>query len=154
MIQPLRTLHRRVFVALVFVLPGLLVAGLEARRPSVTSNVRVGQVPGSAHLVRKSDALWQKHAMQTEFYDDAKRPGEIQVALHPALELNEPDLLFYWSAVQPAGNSVPAAAQLLGPFVAGKAFALPSNIDRTGYLVLFSAAHQTVFDTAKVEKLP
>jgi hypothetical protein len=152
MIQPLRAVHRRAFVALAFVLPAVLAAGLGARRPRVPSDVRFGQVPGSAHLVRKSDALWQKHSIQTEFYSD--RSGDIQVTLRPAQQLNEPDLLLYWSAEQPTGDSLPAGAQLLGSFVAGKAFTLPLNSDRAGYLVLLSLPHQSLSDSAKVEKLP
>jgi hypothetical protein len=92
--------------------------------------------------------------MQTEFYNDSNRLGDIQVALHPAQELNEPDLLLYWSVEQPTGDFLPATAQLLGPFAPGKAFTLPLNVDRAGYLVLFSLPHETVFDKAKVEKLP
>ena len=33
MIQPLRVIHRRAFVALAVVLPAILLIGLEARRP-------------------------------------------------------------------------------------------------------------------------
>ena len=152
MIQPLRTVHRRAFVALAFVLPAVLVVGLESRR--MPSRVQVLQLPSSACLVRESDTLWQMHTIQTAFYSDSNRSGDIQVALRPAQELNEPDLLLYWSVEQPTGDSLPAAAQLLGPFAAGKAFTLPLNVDRAGYLILFSLAHQSLIATAKVEKLP
>jgi len=54
------------------------------------------------------------HTIQTAFYSDSNRSGDIQVALRPAQELNEPDLLLYWSVEQPTGDSLPAAAQLLG----------------------------------------
>ena len=154
MIQPLRTVHRRAFVALAFVLAAVLVAGLGARLPRVPSRVQVFQLPSSAYLVRKSDTLWQTHTIQTEFYSDSNRSGDIQVALRPSQELKEPDLLLYWSVEQPTRDSLPAAAQLLGPFAAGKVFGLPLNVDRAGYLVLFSLAHHGLFDTAKVEKLP
>jgi hypothetical protein len=39
-------------------------------------------------------------------------------------------------------------------FTTGKSFLLPLEEKRAGHLVLFSPAHQTVFDTARVEKLP
>ena len=42
----------------------------------------------------------------------------------------------------------------MGAFRTGKAFLIPLNEMRAGYLVLFSSAHQSVFDTARVEKLP
>ena len=154
MIQPLRTVHRRAFLVLAFVLPLVVLAGLEARRTGLPSSVQLGQLPTSTGELRKSDNLWKKHAMRTEFYNDSNHPGDIQVALYPVQELNEPDLLFYWSLDQPTAESLPASAQLLGSFVAGKVFTLPTDVDRAGYLVLFSLPHQTVYDSARVEKLP
>jgi len=101
MIQPLRTLHRRTFVALAFVLPMVIVTGLASRHPRLPSGSAPVQLPGSAHLVRESGTLWPKHAMRTEFYGDSSHPGEIDIVLIPAKELNEPDLLLYWSAGRP-----------------------------------------------------
>ena len=91
--------------------------------------------------------------MRTEFYSDSNRPGEIDVVLTSAKDLNEPDLLLYWSVDSPSGDSLPSTARLVGPFTAGKPFVLPLSGDQSGYLVLFSLAHETVFDAAKVEKL-
>jgi hypothetical protein len=158
MIQPLRTTHRRAFSALALVLPAILLVGLGARHPHQRLSVPAPQLPNSAHLFRQSDTLWQKHTIQSEFYSDSNHPGDMfvvlnPVALHPQ-EAIEPDLLLYWSAEQPQGDSVPAHARLLGVFIAGKVFTLPMGLGRTGYLVLFSLPHNTVFDTAKVETLP
>jgi len=150
MIQPLRTVHRFAFVALAFVLPVVIVAGLAARRPRLVSASQ--QLSASAQLVRESGTLWQKHAMRTEFYSDSERSGEVDVVVIAAEELNEPDLLLYWSMDPPSGDSLPAGARLVGPFIAGKPLPLPLRL-RGGYLVLFSLPHQTVFDTAKVEEL-
>ena len=152
--QPLRTVHRFAFVALAFVLPLVIVAGLAARRPGLASGSPPAQLAVSAQLVRKSGALWPKHAMRTEFYSDSDRPGEIDVVLIAAEELNEPDLLLYWSVDPASEDSLPAGARLVGPFVARKPFVLPLSVSGSGYFVLFSLSHQTVFDTAKVEKLP
>ena len=153
MIQPLRIAHRFAFVTLAFVLPAVIVAGLAARRPRLASGSPPA-LPASAQLVRKSGALWPKHAMRTEFYSDSDRPGEIDVVLIAAEELNEPDLLLYWSMDPPSGDSLPAGARLVGPFITGKPFVLPPSLSGSGYFVLFSLAHQAVFDTAKVEKQP
>ena len=153
MIQPLRTVHRHGFVALAFALPMVIVAGIAARRPRPPSGGPAVQLPGSAHLVN-SGTLWPKQAIRTEFYSYSSRPGEIDVVLIPAEELNEPDLLLYWSVDPPSGDFIPAGARLLGHFIAGKPFVLPLSVDRSGYLFLFSLPHQTVFETAKVEKLP
>ena len=154
MIQPLRTVHRFAVVALAFVLPVVIVAGLAARRPRLASESRPVQVPTSAQLVGTSGTLWPKHAMRTEFYSDSSRPGEIEVVLIPTEEWNEPDLLLYWSADPPSGDALPASAWLVGSFIAGKPFVLRPNGDRSGFLVLFSLPHQTIFDTAKMERLP
>jgi hypothetical protein len=154
MIQPLRTMHRRAFVGLAFVLPVLLLAGLGARRPRVPSSVGVPQLPVSADLLRKSGTLWPKHTLRTEIYEDSNHLGNIHVVLYPAQELSEPDLLLYWSAARPSGESLPGDARLLGPFIAARPYTLPLNTDRAGYLILFSLPHQTVFDTAQVERVP
>ena len=154
MIQPLRTEHRLAFLALAFALPVVIVVGLAARRPRLASGAPPVQLPASARLIGKSETLWPKHAMRTEFYTDSDRPGEIEVLLIGAEELNQPDLLLYWSVDPPSGDSLPAAARLMGPFITEKPFALPPSLSGSGYFVLFSLAHQTVSDTAKVEKLP
>ena len=36
MIQPLRAVHRRAFVALALILPAILLAGIEARHPGTS----------------------------------------------------------------------------------------------------------------------
>jgi hypothetical protein len=77
MIQPLRTVHRHVFVALAFVLPAVLVAGLGARHAPLPSHIPSIALPSSAYLVRKSGTLWQEHSIGTEFYRNSYRPGEI-----------------------------------------------------------------------------
>jgi hypothetical protein len=157
MIQPLRTVHRRAFVGLALVLPAILLVGLGARHPPQRLSVPAGQLPNSAHLLRKSDTLWQKQTIESEFYSDSNHPGDMFVVLnpvgHPAREVIEPDLLLYWSTDQPRGDSVSSHSQLLGAFIAGKVFTLPMSLGRTGYLVLFSLPHHTVFDVARVETL-
>jgi hypothetical protein len=154
MIQPLRAAHRRTFAALAFVLPVILTVGLGSRHPRPGPKVLAVQVPTSAHLVGISDRIWQKHAIRTELYADSAHPQNIYVVLQPLQELNEPDLLLYWAVTATQGAALPGEAQLVGAFATGKAFLLPLNDKRAGYLVLFSAAHQAVFDAATVESLP
>jgi hypothetical protein len=98
--------------------------------------------------------LWQKNAIQSKFFSKSDRPQDIYVVLQPARELNEPDLLLYWTANAPQGSSLPTHARLMGSFLGGKSFTVPLGVERSGHLVLFSLAHQTVFDTARVERLP
>jgi hypothetical protein len=154
MIQPLRAVHRRGFVALALVLPAILLIGLGARRPGLDPRAHPTDVPDTGNIVRESSTLWQKHSIQSKFYSKSDRPQDIYLVLQPAQELNEPDLLLYWVTNAPQENGLPGDAQLVGAFATGKAFLLPLNGKRAGYLVLFSPAHQNVFDTAKVEKLP
>jgi hypothetical protein len=153
MIQPLRVVHRRAFVALALVLPTILLIGLEARRPDLVSNTHPIDLSGTSTIVRKSSNLWQKHAIQSTFYSQSDRPQNIYLVLQPAQDVNQPDLLLYWVANAPEGNVLPADAHFVGTFTPGKAFLLPQE-KGAGHLVLFSRAHQTVFDTARVEKLP
>jgi hypothetical protein len=153
MIQPLRAVHRRAFVALAVVLPTILLIGLGARRPSLAPSAHA-DVPAAGNMLSESSNLWQKHSMQSKFYRNPDRPEEIYLVLLPAQELNEPDLLLYWAATAPLGDVLPGHSQLVDAFSEGRAFLLPLNEKGAGHLVLFSPAHQTVFDTAAVEKLP
>ena len=154
MIQPLRAVHRRAFVALALVLPAILLIGLGARRPHLGPSAHATDAPDTGNMVRESSNLWQKYSIQSRFYSKADRPLDTYVVLLPEEELNEPDLLLYWVTNAPQGNVLPGEAQLVDAFTAGKAFLLPLNQKRAGYLVLFSPAHQAVFDTASVETLP
>jgi hypothetical protein len=154
MIQPLRAVHRRAFVALALVLPAILLIGLGARRPRLGPSTYAADVPDTANMVRESSTLWQKHSIQSKFYRKPDRPLDTYVVLLPAEELNEPDLLLYWATNPPRGNVLPANAQLVGTFTMTRVFLPPLNEERAGYLILFSLAHQTVFDAAKVETLP
>ena len=154
MIQPLRTVHRGVFVTLALVLPVILVVALSARHRGLPLGAPAKQIPASVQLLNSYGRLWQTHAIQTAFYADSNTPEGLYVTLEPAQELGEPDLLLYWAATQPSGDSLPAGAKLLGAFAADKTFALPRDLARGGHLVLYSLAHQSVVDTAAVEKLP
>jgi len=154
MIQPLRAVHRRAFVALALVLPAILLIGLGARRPRPGPKTHAPDEPDTGSMVKESSTLWQKHSIQSRFYRKPDRPLDTYFVLLSAEDLNEPDLLLYWATNAPQGNVLPEDAQLVGVFATGKAFLLPLHGKGAGHLVLFSPAHQTVFDTARVEKLP
>jgi hypothetical protein len=153
MISPLRALHRRTFVTFSIVIPAILLIGIGARRRAGSSFVASG-FPATWYVVKQSSSLWQKHTILSTFYSTPGRPHDIHVVLVPSHEFNEPDLLLYWTNDAPSGNALPTEAQLVGAFAVGKTFLLPLNEKRTGHMVLFSSALQTVFDTANVEKLP
>jgi len=154
MIQPLRTVHRRAFAALALILPAILLVGIGARHPGTSLTERSPELPATAYLVRESKGLWSQHSIDTKFYGRADSPKDIYVVLRPMQPLNEPDLLLYWSTNTPQGNSLPNESLLVAPYSADEGFALPLEKERAGNLILFSMAHQTVFDSARVEKLP
>ena len=151
MIQPLRVAHRWTFGVLAVALPVLLFVGLQARHPRATALSTLRPAPGA--LLKTSDQLWSQHAIRSEFYRDAQHT---YLELWPARDLTEPDLLLYWVSAAPQ-SSLPTGARFLGTFAAGKAFELPlghSEDANSGYLVLYSLGHQSVVDTAALEKLP
>ena len=154
MIHPLRTMHRRAFFALALVLPAILLAGIEARHSGTSLTERSLELPATAYLVRESTKLWTQHSIDTKFYGSSHSPKDIYVVLRPMQALNEPDLLLYWSTNTPQGNSLPSESLLVAPYIADEAFKLPLVEERAGHLILFSPAHQTVFDSARVERLP
>lgn len=139
MIQPLRTIHRRAFVALTFVLPAILFVALGARH--TVPPARLGL----------TGVLWPKGTVQSSLQGDS---GNIAVILHTVNAFNEPDLLLYWTPAAPAGNVLPAEARLLGPFAVERPFQLPRDRRVPGQLVLYSLAHQSIIDAIALENLP
>ena len=155
MIQPLRTVHRRAFVGLAFVLPAILWAGLGARpRPTPLATAHAVQLPPSAYLMRRSDRLWHRHAIQSEFYGDRNNSHMVYVVLKSEQDLSEPDLLLYWFDNESPASTLPAQARLLGALGLKRAFTLPQEAEHGGQLILYSLPNQAVVDTAIVEKLP
>lgn len=147
MIQPLRVAHRRTFLALAFVLPLVLLVGLGARRQSSPNSA---ELPAPFHLVKSKGEFWKKPGLQAALYTNTEDPSQIYLAV-PAVELTDPDVLLYWSH-QDGSNSLSADAQLLGPLAPGHPFPLDSNL-KSGYLVLYSLAHQKVVGVANLEKM-
>src|ERR1051326_4671855 len=96
MIQPLRAAHRKVFAVLAIALPMVLWVGLQKRELPLGQSSAIVAMPSSMYLVRQSDRLWGKHMIQSKFYGDSAS-GDVEVVLLPPLELNDPDLLLYWS---------------------------------------------------------
>jgi hypothetical protein len=151
MIQPLRNAHRQGFSALAVVLPAILVVGLMARHRSESVSADALKSTDAVRAFKVS-AGWQKHSIETYFYLNPVRDGEIAVILTPKPALDEPDLLLYWAGSDGSGTNL-SQARLLGPFVPNKNYSIPAG-ERRGELVLYSLAHATVIDRAKIEGLP
>ena len=147
MIQPLRVAHRRAFGVLAMALPIILFAGIEERHPLQNADLKTTTTHGD--LVKAADGLWRQHSIRTEFYRNKQHS---YVELWPKQNLGEPDLLLYWTVSAPQ-DVLPSNSRLLGTFAVGKAIPLPDDVG-SGYLALYSLGHQSVVDTAAMEKLP
>ena len=153
MIQPLRAAHRKAFAVLAIALPAVLWGGLRAREVPLGQSSPVVEMPSSMYLLRQSDRLWGKHIIQSKFYGDSTTGEDVEVLFLPPQEMNDPDLLLYWTGdLRPAADI--SGWKLLGTFAAGRVFSLPLDAKRGGHLALYSLAHRELVDSALVEKLP
>ena len=152
MIQPLRTAHRRVFIVLAALLPAIIAGGLTARRHNPTS---ASTSPGVLQNVAGLDsafATWEKNTCFAKFYRDGADESKVRIFWTPARESHDPDLLLYWAANAGAAPDDLSNAALLGPFHAGEGYSIPPK-QLAGYLILYSLAHRTIVDRAKVKVL-
>jgi len=153
MTSGLRRRHRRIFLVLALVLPGIFVSGLLARRPFPASD-RLPELaqPVSAKLstaILEEDERWRRLPLKSRLLKaDGNRSGWI-LDVQVNGELPAPDLLIYWSETAPK----PEQGVLLGS-LAGRSsqqFALPERA-RAGHLVLYSLAHGQVVAEARLAK--
>lgn len=153
MIQPLRAAHRKVFTVLAITLPAVFWIALRAREVPLGQSSAIVAMPSSMYLLRQSDRLWGKHIIQSKFYGDSANGDDVEVVLLPPREMDDPDLLLYWTGdLRPAADI--SGWKLLGTFAAGHVFSLPLDAKRGGHLALYSLAHREFVDSALVEKLP
>jgi hypothetical protein len=150
MIQPLRTVHRHVFIALAALLPIIVAAALIARHQVPGARPATFSIPQDAIRLKQASATWNKGSFDTEFYSEPKNPSQVLAALKTRRNLDSPDLLLYWSEAD-ANSQDLNAARLLGSFVAGKSYKLPATDG--GTLVLYSLAHREIVDSARIEGL-
>src|SRR4051795_6413582 len=119
MIQPLRTVHRSTFAVLAIALPTVFWIGLRAREVPLGMSSAIVAMPSSMYLLRQSDRLWGKHIIQSKFYGDSANGDDVEVVLLPPREMNDPDLLLYWTGdLRPDADI--SGWKLLGPFAAGR----------------------------------
>ena len=129
MIQPLRQVHARMFLALGIVLPILFVAGVRSRRiPTPKAHTDIGTSPANAeHTVLIGGAR-----LAARVFRDGSGAA---VELSSSSALLAPDVLVYASTSE-SKQDLPVDAVLLGAFVSGKIYRLPSANSR--FVLLYS----------------
>ena|SRR5215467_9210288 len=152
MIQPLRTVHRHMFIVLAGVLPVILGLALKAPPRVVSARINTVRTEQAFGRLNQTTAAWAKQTFFTEFYDDAGNNGA-RFTLMPLRDLDEPDLLLYWNAQSDTQSPDLTGAHLLGPFRQGKSYSLPAGTQRVS-LILYSLAYNEIVDSARVEGSP
>jgi len=133
MIQPLRRIHGRMFLALGIVLPILFVAGVRSRRiPTAKAHTETSKSPANAERTILIDGT----RLAARVFRDASGSA---VEITSTSELLVPDVLVYASASE-SKHEVPPDAVLLGSLVSGKTYRLPSANSR--FVLLYSLARK------------
>lgn len=140
MIQPYRTLHRRVFLVLLVFLPAVLAAGLHYRRRPLGITA-----PESKHFMagRETAGHWQTEKVRIRLLRSSDEHAR-WVQLIPDHPLRVPDVLVYWSAQFPDKDVLPTDARLIGPLDPAAHYRLPVA---SGYLVLYSLPVHRIVDS-------
>lgn len=153
MTLPLRRRHLFIFTVLLLLLPTAFWAGFHYRQPAAVSrplpsNLVPRALPEGTELISIS-ATWDLPTLESRFHRSTQ--GDLFVELIPHDDLQQPDLLLYWSQQpSPDGKDLPSPASLLGAYSGSRAqaFALPALARQSGgTLLLYSLAHRQVFSS-------
>jgi hypothetical protein len=131
MIQPLRRVHARAFLALGIFLPILFVAGVRSRRTFAALPTAQMQAHTSSAFSERTIAIDGARVAAKVFRTEAATAVEIT----SSPELLIPDVLVYASTSE-SKSDVPADAVLLGAFTSGTTYRLPSTNSR--FVLLYS----------------
>ena len=140
MIQPLRRLHARAFLVLGFCLPILFIAGVRSRRISASPPIAQAQKRAPSGFSERTITIDGTRVTATVFRDGANTAVEISCSP----ELLAPDVLVYGSTSK-SKSDLPADALLLGTFVSGKTYRLPT--DNSRYVLLYSLPRKELLAT-------
>jgi len=152
MIQPLRTAHRSIFLALAALLPTLIAAGVSSRRARIANGMP--PMPSlSAVLADSGSIFWNNTRMAAQVYPDSANPDSARLLVNPSGEVRDPDLLIYGAGHDVSKEADLSDAHLLGSLSAGKSISV-SRAQQGRFLVMYSLAHRVVVDTAKIERSP
>ena len=156
MIQPLRTAHRAVFLALALFLPVLFVSGLLSRHkwpPAPTQNARQSVTSGG--LISQQTVMPNGKKIDIRIFVNKTIQNAPEIQLIPASPLVAPDILVYWSETEPK-SGLSANARLLGAFTPTQRYRLPAEAGghARGYVVLYSLAQKQLLASFSVESRP
>jgi hypothetical protein len=141
------------FIVLAGVLPVILWAGLKARHHAPLAKADTLTSKQVSNRLNQATAAWAKKTFDTEIYSEPVNPRAVQILLRPLRSLDdEPDLLLYWTSQVATDSRDLTDAHLLGPFVPGKSYSVPTGTQQVS-LVLYSLAHREIIDTARIEGL-
>jgi hypothetical protein len=140
-IQPYRTLHRRVFLVLTVLLPAVLVGGLHFRHRPLRATAPEDK---QFAVVSETTGHWQKEKVRIRLLRTSGEPAT-WVQLSPAHPLPVPDVLVYWSSQLPDKNVLPADARFIGPLDPAVHYRLPQASG--GHIVLYSLPLHRIVDS-------
>jgi len=133
MIQPLRQVHARIFLALGIALPILFVAGVRSRRiPTYKAHAETRTSLANAEHTILIDGT----RLAARFFRDASGTA---VEINSSADVLTPDVLVYASASE-SKHDVPPDTVLLGTFVSGRIYRLPRENAR--FVLLYSLARR------------
>ena len=137
MIQPLRTIHRWVFMGFAVLLPAILVIAVTERHQYVAA----GQL--RVEPLSSTPVISQRGQFQLIAFNDG-------VELRATSTTPRPEVLVYWSFVG-AKDLLPPEARLLGTYRGGLRYEVPK--DSTGTVVLFSLTSNSVIDSVSIGRM-
>jgi len=147
MIQPLREMHRAIFLVLGIGLPVLFISGLASRHAPLSSarpaEDKLAQRSGGIEFVLNRGSS----KFRVRLLENRKGGSEREFLAIPDSGLLAADVFVYWSEAQPAASLSPNA-KLLGKLEPGELYRIPSGFG--GYFVLYSVAQNEVLGSAPV----
>lgn len=135
--------------ALGIVLPVAFVAGIALRKtvPLRAEKNWVTELREAEKLVWERGDPFSKIPVRVRLL---RGPAWQRIGFSADRGFAKPDLLVYWAAGNPTiGETLPANAQLLGPFNPSVTLQLPDEASSGGVLVLYSLADHEIVDVSK-----
>jgi len=147
MIQPLRKMHRTIFLVLGIALPVLFVAGLVSRHAPLPA-----AGPEEDKFAQKQGGNWfvwnhGSSKLRVRLMENRNGGPEREFAVIPDSGFLAPDVFVYWSETPP-GASLSPNAKLLGKLGPHELYKVPAGSN--GYFVLYSVAQNDVLGSIPV----